>query len=135
MSDHLPDRSWLSPLLNEIAEVAGERAAIILAREKACQRIYIPKTLPGDHWLIKLVGDEAAYKIAKRFAGHLDIAPALGGQKRRRRMAIAEMTENGWSIRKISKSIGISRSTVTDTRRKIAKPAKSPKQRDLFDKE
>ena len=40
---HPRDRAFFSPLLNRIADVAGERAALILGREKACQTVYFPK--------------------------------------------------------------------------------------------
>ena len=120
MSEQLPERAWFSPLLNQIAEIAGDRAALLIGREKACQRVYIPKTITAGHWLIDLVGDEAAHKLAAALGpNHLDIPPALGGQMRRRRRAITEMTSNGWSINRISKALGIARSTVTDQRRKI----------------
>lgn len=134
MSDQLPERAWFSPLLNEIADVAGERAALLIGRDKACQRVYIPKTLAPDHWLIGLVGDEAALKIAARFGpAHLDIPPALGGQMRRRRRAITEMTRNGMSINQITRALGVARSTVTDQRRKLGR--KDDRQPDLFGSE
>lgn len=131
MSDQLPDRAWLSPLLGEIAEVAGERAALILGRDKACQRVRIPYILPGSHWLIDLVGDEAAQAIVVRFGGsRLDIPPALVGQKRRRRRVITEMTNNGMSTSQIARALGVARSTVAEHRRRLPKAA-SP-QGDLF---
>lgn len=132
MSDQIPDRAWFSPLLNDIAEVAGVRAALLIGRDKACQRIYIPTPpLAPSHWLIQLVGDEAASLIGRRWGGnYLDIPPALGGQMRRRRRAITEMTKNGMSINQISRSLGVARSTVTDQRRKIEKQPSE----DLFTK-
>ena len=124
MSEQIPDRAWFSPLLNEIADVAGVRAALLIGRDKACQRVYIPTPpLAAGHWLIQLVGDEAAALICRRWGGNrLDIPPALGGQMRRRRRAITEMTKNGMSINDISRALGVARSTVTDQRRKIEKP-------------
>jgi len=131
LNEQVPDRAWFSPLLNQIADVAGVRAALLIGRDKSCQRIYIPKPpVAHDHWLVQLVGDEAANKIAKRWGGHgLDIPPALGGQMRRRRRAIAEMTTNGMSINRISRALGVARSTVTDQRRKMDRP---PATGDLF---
>ncbi len=115
-----PDRAWLSPLLNRIAAVAGERAALILGAEKACERIYIPERLEPDHWLIALVGAEPAAAIAAEFGGQkLDIPPALAGQKRQRQRAIAKMTERGRSINAIAKTLGIARSTVKDHRKRL----------------
>lgn len=124
MTEQVPDRAWFSPLLNEIADLAGVRAALLIGREKACQRVYIPKPpIAPDHWLIALVGDEAAIRIGNRWGGHnLDIPPALGGQMRRRRRAITEMTKNGMSINRIARSLGVCRATVTNQRRTMDRP-------------
>lgn len=112
------DRAWFSPLLNRIADVAGDRAALLLGREKACQLIYIPQRPAANHWLTKLVGREAALALGREFAGQkLLIPPALAGQKRRRAHAIAEMTDKGYSINSIAASLGVARSTVIDRRR------------------
>ncbi|MEH3091996.1 MAG: helix-turn-helix domain-containing protein [Agrobacterium cavarae] len=111
----LPDRAYMTPLLNRIADVAGESAAMILGREKAGQQIYIPKTLPADHWLIGLVGVEPATAIAKAFGTQrIDVPPALGGDKRRRAVAIAELLDKGYSINQIVRLTGFSRSTVKE---------------------
>ncbi len=45
--DNQNDRVWLTPLLNRIANVAGENAAIALGRARAGERIYIPETHDG----------------------------------------------------------------------------------------
>lgn len=114
------DRPWLSPMLNRIADVAGERAALILGRDRACQTVFIPKRFRADHWLPGLIGDEAARKMIARFGGNeIDIPPALAGQMRRRRIAIAEMTRNGYSINRTTRMLGVSRSTVKNHRRRL----------------
>jgi len=118
MDDTAETRLWFTPLLNDIAAVAGVRAALMIGRDKACQRVYIPGDLKPGHWLPLLVGDEAALRIVKEFGGRfLDIPPALGGQMMRRRRAIIQMSSQGYSINHIARTLGIARSTVTDTRR------------------
>jgi hypothetical protein len=113
-----PDRAWFSPLLNRIAEIAGERAALVLGRDRGCKTIYIPKRFGAGHWLPPLVGEEAARAIAAEFGGSkLDIPPALVGQKRRRRAAIARLNAQGFSINRITAVLGVSRSTVKEHRR------------------
>ncbi|WP_292178262.1 helix-turn-helix domain-containing protein [Mesorhizobium sp.] len=120
MSDHDPDRAWFSPLLNKIAEVAGDRAALILGRDKACETIYIPRRVGPTHWLSKLIGEEAASAVASEFGpSKLEIPPALNGQKRKRRAAIAQMTDKGYSINRITRTLGVARSTVKDHRRRM----------------
>ena len=114
MSD-LPDRAYMTPLLNRIADVAGERAAIILGREKAGQRISIPNSMPANHWLAELSGHDAAKAMAEKFGSQkIDIPPALGGDKRRRAMTIAQMIDKGYSINEIVRATGVSRSTVKE---------------------
>lgn len=115
-----PDQAWLSPLLNRVAAIAGVRAALILGRDKGCQTVYVPRQVTARHWLAQLLGIDAAKAIAAEFGGtKLDIPPALIGEKRRRRRAIAEMNRNGYSINRITKSLGVSRSTVKDHRRRL----------------
>jgi len=114
------DRPWLSPMLNRIAEVAGERAALILGRERACQSIFIPKNFRPDHWLPELIGETAALAMIRAFGGtEIEIPPALAGQMRRRALAIAEMTRNGYSINHTTRLLGVSRSTVKNHRRRL----------------
>ncbi|MGV1784567.1 hypothetical protein [Agrobacterium tumefaciens] len=118
MSD-LPDRAYMTPLLNRIADVAGERAAIILGREKAGLQIYIPETVTPNHWLADLVGLDAAKAIAVAWGSkHLVVPPAMNGDKRRRASTIAELIEKGYSNNQIVALTGVSRRTVIEHRRK-----------------
>ncbi|PZP54354.1 MAG: hypothetical protein DI595_00200 [Agrobacterium fabrum] len=113
MSD-LPDRAYMTPLLNRIADIAGERAAIILGREKAGQQIYIPETVSEGHWLCELIGLEAATKLSSSLGSQkIVVPPALGGDKRRRAAILAEMIDKGYSNNQIVRATGVSLSTVT----------------------
>ena len=95
----LPDRAYMTPLLNRIADVAGERAAVILGREKAGQQIYVPENATPDHWLSELIGLDAAKAMAVRWGSkHIVIPAALAGDKIRRATTIAEMLDKGYSI-------------------------------------
>lgn len=108
----------MTPLLNRIADVAGERAALILGRERACEKVYIPDTVTPDHWLAGLVGLEAAVAIAASFGGQkLEIPPAIGGDKRRRAATIAEMIDKGYSTNQIARTLGVAHTTVKRHRR------------------
>lgn len=115
----LPDRAWMTPLLNRIADVAGERAALLLGREKAGQQIYIPDRIPSGHWLSELVGEEAATAIAEKWGTqHMVIPAALNGDKRRRSATIASMIEKGYSNNEIVRLTGVSFRTVTNHRQR-----------------
>lgn len=109
-----PDRAWFTPLLNRIADVAGERAALILGREKAGQQVYIPERITADHWLAELVGRDAAQAIAEKWGSqHIVIPAALGGDRYRRTAAIASLIEKGYSNNDIVRLTGVSLRTVT----------------------
>lgn len=115
----LPDRAYMTPLLNRIADVAGERAAIILGREKAGLQIYIPEKATPDHWLTELVGIDAATAIAGVWGSkHIVVPPSMNGDKRRRAVTIAELIEKGYSNNQIVQLTGVSRRTVIEHRRK-----------------
>lgn len=114
-----PERLWFTPLLNRIADVAGDKAAIQLGHEKAGQIVYIPGTVLDDHWLTALVGREAAQALVESFSGQkLEIPPAIGGDRRRRSAAIAEMIDKGYSNNTIAKLTGVARTTIKQHRRK-----------------
>lgn len=127
----LPDRAWFTPLLNRIADVAGERAALILGVEKAGQQIYIPEKIKPDHWLAQMIGFDAAVKMSEKWGGdkYLDIPPALNGDRKRRSANIARLIDQGYSINKIVQMTGVSRSTVKEH---LKKRPKDERQGSLF---
>lgn len=117
--DNQNDRVWLTPLLNRIANVAGENAAIALGRARAGERIYIPERMTADHWLAELVGLEAASKISAAFGSQkMEIPQSVAGDKRRRAAAIADLIDRGYSTNAIARTLGISQNTVAEHRRK-----------------
>lgn len=63
----------LPPLLAEIAEVAGEEAALALAQACGGTRVYIPAAPAPDHWISKLIGHEAALSVCDRLTAGLGI--------------------------------------------------------------
>lgn len=126
----LPDRAWFTPLLNRIADVAGERAALILGREKAGERIYIPDEMTPDHWLAELIGFDAASAMVPQFGSQKIVIPiSLSGDKRRRAAVLAELLDKGYSINTIVRMTGLSRNTVRDHARRHSSRTQLP----LFD--
>nr|WP_298099731.1 hypothetical protein [uncultured Shinella sp.] len=119
MADHSTDRAWMTPLLNQIADVAGERAALLLGTEKAGLQIYIPDRVPDDHWLAKLIGKDAARAIAAKWGTqHITIPVAMNGDRRKRATLIAQLIEKGYSNNAIVQMTGVSRRTVIEHRSK-----------------
>jgi len=62
-----PQSAPLPQVLAEIAMIAGEEAARRVAGTVGGTQVYIPPRPGPDHWLAKLVGLEAARKIADHF--------------------------------------------------------------------
>lgn len=56
----------LPGVLAEIAEVAGEEAALLLARTLGGTQVYIPPVPANDHWLCRLLGREEARAVCDR---------------------------------------------------------------------
>lgn len=80
--------SWLSPLLQELAELIGLEATLKLTEQRGGSRFSIP-TRPGpEHWLTQLIGADAAGILGKRFGGNtidLPLGPQRGLNAMRRR--------------------------------------------------
>ena len=81
--------SGLPGILAELAEVAGAEAAWALVAAKGGTTVYIPRAVPADHWLVEVVGREAAAKICKHFASlhagtHIQLPTTRVDQQRRR---------------------------------------------------
>jgi len=126
-----PDRAYMTPLLNRIAAVAGERAALVLGREKAGQKIYIPGTMTSEHWLATMIGLEAATAIADTFGSqHIVVPAALSGEKIRRARVIAQLLDEGYSINQIVQRTGVSFNTVRNHAKKRGR--KNDRQGELF---
>jgi hypothetical protein len=61
--------SALHGILAEIAEVAGEDAALAIARARGGQGTYFPANPAPDHWLCRLVGADQARAICEKLTG------------------------------------------------------------------
>jgi hypothetical protein len=126
----------LPPLLCEIAEVAGLRAALALAEARGGNRVYlpVPAQLSKDHWLVKIVGCEAAMKICRHFAaGHnleLELPRGPTGSRADQWRRLDRLIEQGAPSGVITRSLGICRRTVIRHRSRRRFPAARPP--DLF---
>ncbi len=112
MADHL----LLPGVLAEIASIAGESAAVAVARARGGTRAYIPGEdgLRDGHWLVAAVGMEAARAIARRLGGG-DVDVPLGpyaGSRARIHQAIREGLRSGQSEAAIARMAGVADRTV-----------------------
>lgn len=113
MSDLFPG------LLGEIAEVAGETAALSIAERVGGTRVSIPARCSAGHWLVDTVGQEAADKICTHFrtlspdhreagARHVVIPRGPAGCLAKARQRLARELEAGASAREAARRAGLS---------------------------
>jgi hypothetical protein len=105
----------LPGILGEIAEIAGEAAAMRVAQEKGGTRAYIPApdNLPPTHWLVQAAGAEGARAIAARFGGGPVPVP-LGptGSRGRTWTTIRRALDEGASAAEAARLAGVDEKTV-----------------------
>ncbi len=114
--------SRLPGVLAEIAEVAGEPAAILIATRVGGQRVYIPAAVTDDHWLVECIGRAKAELICRHFAidgrgTRVDVPLGGGGAYPQLRRAISKRIHEldrmpKASVRSIAGEIGITTRTV-----------------------
>lgn len=127
----------LPGVLAQIAAVAGEEAALAIARARGGTQIYVPPAPGPDHWLSQLVGSEAASAIGEALAdGHagvridLPLGPtgAVARQAAARNAQMDAMIAAGRSERDIALATGY---TVRSVRRRIARVGRPVDDRQL----
>lgn len=140
MTDKLP------AILEEIAGVIGEVAALAIASRVGGRRVYIPAKMSfgnpdaveGAHWLIEAVGFDNAVKLCAHFAvdgrgQRVDIPLHVGGTYKQMIRAIAERIhrydQDDLSAPAIVSKLGVTDRTVRRhrARHRGAKPSKQGK--------
>lgn len=107
----------LPGILGEIAEIAGEGAALQVAAAKGgLEKVHIPyaANLYPDHWLVKAVGAEKAAKIAEALGGDakvdIPLGP-LGGSRHRAKHALKKALGSGSSTASAARLAGVHQRT------------------------
>lgn len=113
----------LPGILAEIADIAGEDAALAVAAARGGTQVYIPPSPDRDHWLSRLVGPKAAKDIADRLTcgvGGMRVDLPLGpkGHAARARAKVDRMIDDNRSERDIALATGY---TIRGVRRRKAK--------------
>lgn len=118
----------LPELLGTIAEVAGEEAALLVAKEFGGVYLYLPKTLEPTHRLVEVVGEKRARLIHRRF-GYGSIVIPLGpyADASRRRLIIERALAKGESHSVAARAAGVHVRTVERVAAELRQP-----QSDLF---
>ncbi|GAM04828.1 hypothetical protein [Novosphingobium sp. MBES04] len=116
----------LPGVLAQIADVAGEDAALAIAEARGGTQVYIPPVPGADHWLTKLIGREAARAVADELTcgvGGLRVDLPLGptGHAAQMRARIDAMIQEGRSERDIALCTGYSTRTIRRRRARLGK--------------
>jgi hypothetical protein len=108
-------RLALPPILNEIADLVGQGAALRIAEARGGTKIYIPKeTVEEDHWLAVAIGFDLAVILAENMGGmeyEIPLGP-LSGSRSKLHAAIRRSLRNGSSVSMTARLAGIHQRTV-----------------------
>lgn len=125
----------LPAILAEIADIAGEDAALAVAAARGGTQVYIPPEPGTEHWLSRLVGHKAAIAIADRLTcevggRRLELPVGPKGHAARARAKVDRMILSGASERAIALATGYTARGVR--RRKARLKVRDDRQLPLF---
>lgn len=126
----------LPGILAEIANIAGEDAALAVAAARGGTQVYIPPVPDRDHWLTRLVGHPAAKEIADRLTcgvGGMRVDLPMGpkGAAARLRAKVDRMLRENRSERDIALATGYSARSVRRRRRQLLRAGRLKDDRQL----
>lgn len=118
----------LPGLLAEIAEVAGDAAALAIANARGGTQVYFPPVPADDHWLCELIGRDEARAVCERLTcgiGGLRADLPLGptGHAARARAKVDEMLRDQRSERDIAMATGYTSRAIRRRRAALNQPA------------
>lgn len=122
----------LPGILAEIADVAGEEAALAVARVRGGTQIYIPPKPANDHWLCKLIGQEEAAAVCDKLTAGVgsrraDVPmaqfSAYRAESRNRYAVMDQMIAAQKSEREITLATGYTSRAIRRRRAKLGNPA------------
>lgn len=122
------DRTALPGVLGEIADVAGEEAALAIAAVRGGTQIYIPPEPDNDHWLCRLVGRDAARAICDQLTcgvgpRRVDLPLGPTGHAAKNRAKVDAMIADNCSERDIALATGYTIRAVRRRRAMLGRPA------------
>jgi len=103
----------LPGVLGEIADAAGEEAALAVANARGGTQVYFPSVPGHGHWLSRLIGEDAARRVCARLTcgvGGIRVDLPLGptGHAARARARVDALIGEGLSERDIALATGYS---------------------------
>lgn len=115
----------LPGVLAEIAEVAGEDAALAIARVRGGTEIYVPAVPANDHWLCRLIGRDEAKAVCERLTGGIGIGTRVtlpqgpNGFQARMRAKVDAMLRDERSYRDIAIETGYTKRAIARRHAKL----------------
>jgi hypothetical protein len=123
-------RAHLPLIIAEIAEIAGIDAAWAIARAKGGTTAFIPKRPLQGHWLVELVGMDAARHICDRFGSERILIPMAASAQKSARWT--EVIESDMSIAETAKAMDAHQRTVSRRRAELRAKSSRDRQTKLF---
>ena len=130
------EKTRLPGVLGDIADIAGEEAALAMAQARGGTEIYLPPAPDADHWLSQLVGHEAALAIADHLTCgvgglRLELPNGPTGHGARAAARVDRMLREGRSERDIAIATGYTTRGVRKRRARLGDHA-DDRQMDFF---
>jgi hypothetical protein len=128
----------LPGVLKEIADAAGEPAAVLIAAAHGGSRVYIPAKVTDGHWLVECIGRDKADRVCAHFGGGKQIDIPMAGYGtypqlyRKVAQLIHSLDKAGASARQIRKQVGVTERTVHRHRSRHRGGPKNSRQGSLF---
>jgi hypothetical protein len=100
-ADHI-DIEDLPGTLREMAALIGLVPTLVLVRHYGGTRVYVPREIGPEHPLARLIGFEAAHRLAQHYGGlmqHFDVPRALDAMIQVRNREIRRKASMGMSHR------------------------------------
>lgn len=128
------DMSQFPGILQEIADAAGEEAAMLVAREKGGTRVRFPIKPRDGHWTVQLLGRPRAEAIGRALNGNqsmmeYDIPLGPGStysqQRRARQQAMQKAIEEGLTYNAAARAAGVDRSSFRRFNKRVREAKRS----------
>lgn len=127
----------LPGVLREIADIAGEEAALAVAAARGGTQIYLPTVPPIDHWLCRLIGVKQARAVAEHltcgiYGCRIELPLGPAGHAAKARATVDAMLMEGRSERDIAIATGYSVRGIRMRRKRLGRPPDQDRQLSMF---
>jgi hypothetical protein len=94
----------LPSVLRDMAGIIGLQATLKIVKHYGGVRLYVPRSMSPEHILSRIIGFEAAIKLAGEFGGmdHFDIPRAVAAIRATRNAEMSEKFRKGKTLRELA---------------------------------